>query len=404
MANSSQRRNLRRSALTAGGNVAFVHGKPLKGASALSQTVAAAKRRQKPALTAKSNKRLFDLLKASAAQRAELLADLFKDMGTRFKAVMQKHALKGLAIYFGFKDEKVMIERLRARVMAMELRDASFPEFHSGALGRQNAFIGVLFEFTIKYGPIRKLIESLADGAMHTINEDIKRAAKAGAACVMHDASGKRVKVARPFSNPLTANAFDIDTADGVKESLDFGPVGFNPDGQWCIPLPVEIKLPRAAGGVAGQFVEFPERIAAAIKAGKSVFAYFDASDADVLGKRIGKAAIVGLDIIDGRPMVKVALDPAKLVFNSGELYGPMSRNQLVVRPDIDYWNPADPTALPNLKPADKVVIGTVGDQPVSMDVAASAKGDGLNYWRMLVPAKRALFIDLYAAIFNVDA
>lgn len=404
MANSSQRRTLRRSALTAGGNVASVLGKPIKGAAALSRTVAATKRRQKPALTVKSSKRLFDLLKASNAQRGKLLTDLFKDAETRFKAVIQKHTLKGLAVYFGFKDEKVMIEYLRARVMAMELRDASFTEFHSGALGRQNAFIGVLFEFTIKYGPIRKLIESLADGAMHTINEDIKRTAKAGAAHVMRDAIGKRVKVTRPFSDPLTANAFDIDTADGVKESLDFGPVSFNPDGQWCIPLPVEIKLPRAAGGVAGQFVEFPERIAAAIKAGKSVFAYFDASDAEVLRKRIGKAAIVGQEVIDGRPMVKVALDPAKLVFNSDELYGPMCRNQMVAQPDIDVWNPANPTALPNLKPADKVVIGTVSGQPVSMDVAASAKGDGLNYWRMLVPAKRALFIDLYAAIFSVDS
>ncbi|GAB3092701.1 hypothetical protein [Lysobacter terrae] len=403
MANASQRRNLRRSAITASGNVASVHGKSLKGGAALAQAAAATVRRQKPALTTRSSRRLFDILKASAAQKAKLLGDLFKDAATRFKQVMQKHALKGIAMYFGFNKDEVFIEHLRARVAAMELRDASFSEFHSGALGRQNAFIGILFEFTVKYGPIRRRIESLASGAMQTINKDIKLASKAGAAHVMHDANGKRVKISKPFSNLLTANAFDIDTSDGVKESLDFGPVGFNPDGQWCIPLPVEIKLPRAAGGVAGQFVEFPERIAAAIKDGKTVFAYFDASDTDALGKRVGNTAIVGQEVIDGRSMVKVALDPAKLVFNSDEIYGPMSRNQMVAQPDTDIWNPANPTALPNLKPSGKVVIGRARGQPISLDVAASAKGDGFNYWRMLVPAKRALFIDLYVAIFNVE-
>ena len=219
----------------------------------------------------------------------------------------------------------------------------------------------------------------------------------------MHDAKGRSVNVTKPFSKPLTANAFDIETKKGLKEFLDFGPVGFNEDGQWCIPLPVEIKLPRAAGGVAEQFVKFPERIAAAIKDGKSVFAYFDAVDSDALAKRIGKSAILDAGDIDGRPMVKVALDPGKLVFNSDELYGPMSRNQMVVQPDIDVWNPANPTALPSLKPAEKWVVGTAGGQPVSLEVAASMKGRSLNYWRILVPAKRELFIDLYAAIFNVD-
>lgn len=403
MANSAQRRSLRRSAAAAGGNVVSLHGKSLKGAAALSQAIASTKRRQKPALNAKSSKRLFDLLGASAAEKAKLIAELFKDTATRLQAVINKHALKGLAKYFGFNDEKAFIEHLRARVAAMELRDDSFPEFHSGALGRQNAFIGILFELTVKYGPVRKLIESLAAGAMDTINKDIKRAIKAGAAHTMHNAKGQSVNVSKPFSKPLTANAFDIDTKEGVKESLDFGPVGFNEDGQWCIPLPVEIKLPRAAGGVAGQFVEFPERIAAAIKAGKSVFAYFDADDTAALTKRVGKAAILGQEVIDGRPMVKVALDPAKLVFNSDKQYGPMSRNQLVTQPDIDVWNPANPTALPPLTPSDKVVIGQVGGQPISIDVAASAKGKGLNFWRMRVPAKRQLFIDLYTAIFNVE-
>jgi hypothetical protein len=403
MANSAQRRSLRRSAIAAGGNVVSVHGKSLKGAAALSQAAAATKRRQKPALTAKSSKRLFDVLKATAARKTQLLAELFKDMAKRLNAVMKKHAMNGIAKYFGFSDEKAFIDHLRARVEAMELRDGSFAEFHSGALGRQNAFIGILFELTVKYGPVRKLIESLAQGAMETINDDIRLATKAGAAHAMHDAKGKRIDVSKPFSKPLTANAFDIDTKEGVKESLDFGPVGFNEDGQWCIPLPVEIKLPRAAGGVAGQFVEFPQRIAAAIKAGKSVFAYFDASDADKLKKRLGNSAILDKNFIDGRPMVKVALDPAKLVFNSGELYGPMNRNQLVTQPDIDIWNPANPNALPTLKPGDKVVIAEIAGQPVSLDVAASAKGKGLNYWRMRVPAKRELFIDLYTAIFNVE-
>jgi hypothetical protein len=403
MANSAQRRSLRRSANAAGGNVVSVHGKSLKGAAALSQAVAATKRRQTPALTAKSSKRLFDLLGASAAEKAKLIAELFKDTAKRLGAVMKKHAMHGIAKYFGFNDEKAFIEHLRARISAMELRDGSFAEFHSGALGRQNAFIGILFELTVKYGPVRKLIESLATGAMDSINSDIRLAAKAGAAHAMHDAKGKQVDVSKPFSKPLTANAFDIDTSEGAKESLDFGPVSFNEDGLWCIPLPVEIKLPRAAGGVARQFVEFAQRIAAAIKAGKSVFAYFDAADTAALTKRVGKAAILGQEIIDGRPMVKVALDPSKLVFNSDRTHGPMSRNQLVTQPDIDVWNPANPTALPASLPDEKIVIGKVDGQPVSLDVAASAKGKGLNYWRMRIPAKRELFIDLYAAIFNVE-
>lgn len=399
MTNSS----LHGSASVAGENVVSLHG-TLKGAAALSQAIASTKRRQKPVLTAKSSERLFNLLGASPAQKAKLIAELFKDMGKRLQWVMNKHKMKGLVMYFGFKDDKALIEHLRARVAAMELPDDGSPkEFHSGALGRQHAFMGILFELTVKYGPVRELIESMAAGGMDTINNDIKRAKKAGAAHSMHDAKGKIVNVSKPFSKPLTANAFDIGIKKDLKESLDFGPVGFNEDGQWCIPLPVEIKLPRAAGGVAEQFVKFPERIAAAIKDGKSVFAYFDAGDRDKLAKRIGKSAILDAGDIDGRPMVMVALDPAKLVFNSGELYGPMSRNQMVVRPDIDVWNPANPTALPSLKPADKWVVGTAGGQPVSLEVAASMKGRGFNYWRTLVPAKRELFIDLYAAIFSVD-
>jgi hypothetical protein len=403
MANSAQRRSLRRSANAAGGNVVSVHGKSLKGADALSQAVATTKRRQKPVLTANSSKRLFEVLKATAARKTQLLSELFKDTAKRLGAVVKKHAMHGLAKYFGFKDEKAFIEHLRARVAAMELRDGTPGEFHSGALGRQNAFIGILFELTVKYGPVRKLIESLAAGGIDAINDDIRRATKAGGMHAMHDAKGNRADVAKPFSKPLTANAFDIDTSEGAKESLDFGSVGFNEDGQWLIPVPVEIKLPRAAGGVAGQFVAFPQRIAAAIKAGRSVFAYFDAADADTLKKRIGKAAIIGEEIIDGRPMVKVALDPAKLVFNSSEVHGPMSRNQMVAQPDIDVWNPANPTALPASVPDDKVVIGDIGGQAVSLDVAASAKGKGFNYWRLRIPAKRELFIDLYAAIFNVE-
>ena len=398
-----KRRSLRQSASTASGNVVSHYAGTFKGAAALSQAIASTKRRQKPALTAKSSKRLFDLLGASAAQKTKLIAELFKDTAMRLQGVMKKHTMKVLAMFFGFNNEKAFIEHLRARVAAMELSDGSFPEFHSGALGRQNAFIGILFELTVKYGPVRKLIESMAGGGMDTINNDIKRSTKAGAAHTMHDAKGRSVNVTKPFSKPLTANAFDIETKKGLKEFLDFGPVGFNEDGQWCIPLPVEIKLPRAAGGVAEQFVKFPERIAAAIKDGKSVFAYFDAVDSDALAKRIGKSAILDAGDIDGRPMVKVALDPGKLVFNSDELYGPMSRNQMVVQPDIDVWNPANPTALPSLKPAEKWVVGTAGGQPVSLEVAASMKGRSLNYWRILVPAKRELFIDLYAAIFNVD-
>ena len=388
---------------TARNNVAAVFGGSLKGAAALADGVGQRKPRQRPALTPNSSKRLFHVLKAPAAAKAKLLTELFKDIKARLGTVVVKHNMKALAKHFGFKNDPAFIDHLRARVAAMELRDGSFSEFHGGALGRQNAFMGILFEFTVKYGPMRKLIESLSAGAVSTTNNDIARAAKTGVSHVMHDATGKNINVDKRFSKALIANAFDIDTVDGVKESLDFGPVSFNKDGQWFIPMPVEIKLPRAAGGVAGQFVQFPERLAAAMKAGKAVFAYFDADDLEDLNKHVGKGAILGQETIDGRAMVKVKLDPAKLVFRSDEIHGPMSRNQLVTQPDIDVWNPANPTAIPVLVPGEKVVIGKAGGQPISLDVAASAKGGGLNFWRMLVPTKRELFIDLYTAIFNVN-
>jgi hypothetical protein len=395
---------LRQSALMAGEKVASAFGASLKGAVALSQKSAAIKRRRNPALSIKSSQQLFDLFKSSSEQRGKLLTELFKDAESRFKAVLQKYSLRSIGVYFGFADDKAMLEQVRARVMAMKKsNDGSFKEFHSGAIGRENDFIGrVLFEFTIKYGPIRRLIEGLASDGMWTINQDIKRAAKIGKAHVMLDANNRGVKVSKPFSDPLTANAFAIDTVDGAKESLDFGSVGFNPDGQWSIPLPIEIKLPRAAGGVAGQFAEFPTRIAEAIKEGKSVFAYFDAKNAESLRKLIGKAALVGqIEDIDGRQMVKVVLDPSKLVFSGDEIYGPI-RNQMVITPGIDAWNPANPTALPQLEPPKKFVLETFGGQPVSLDVAASAKG--FNYWRMAFPVKREFLIDVYKAIFSVDS
>lgn len=401
MASRKQRR-AKRWAAQAGAAVPEALAGSVKGAS---QIAAAAVRggQREGVLSAEASARLLKLIRSVGAEKGQQVGALLKRARDLLGAVATKYSIKSLGRLLGFADDEALMKYLHARLMALEAQDKSDAEFHAGALGRQNAFLGELFELCVKYGPFRRIVSALADGALDVINREIADAAGSGRVHQMNDAAGKTVKVGRPFSKSVVGNAFDIDTAKGEKGWLDFGAVGFNKDGQWCLPLPVEIKLPRAAGAVAEQFADFLRRITAAAEAGRKVFAYFDAADEAAIVKFVGKAAVVGVEQVDGRPMVKVALDPRKLVFNPDELYNAMRLNQLVVRPDARVWRPQEPQALPQLRPEPKFVIDAVDGRPVSVEVSASSKGKGFNFWRMLVPVERSLLLDVYAAIFKAS-
>lgn len=357
------------------------------------------------ALTSQANRFLFEMLGSTGAARIAKIAKLTEHLTVRLKAVADEHKVTSVPKVLGFRSDKHFSDFIAARLNEMTLRDDSLREFSEGSAGRLNAFLGKLFEFPVKHGEVSKHIQEMSLNVWAQQNKEIvAELAKKAGKFHMNDAQGNAVPVKSKFSGLLKAFSFDIETADGNKESLDFGHVSVNSEGLINVPLPVEIKLPRAASGVAAQFLSFPERIAAAIAAKLKVIGYFSADQAEELGKLHGVDNVGQPQVVDGHNVVAVKLDPAKFVFSAKQDLDYMSFNRVLVRPDGRYWNPADPRKMQLSMPSQVFALGKYNRKDVSMEISSSEKGAGFIYWRMQVPVERRFLVDIYRAIFEAGS
>jgi hypothetical protein len=318
----------------------------------------------KPRLKSERAKQWFHLLRASAAEKAILMAHFFTNLEERLA-----NSASGISYkHFGFDSWKSFAEYVENKVAGISSDAENVAEFTKGMNGRKWWFMGsILFERYIKYGPVRRFLDEAAQDAYDFINAQIKPAAP----YTMIDAWGNKHQQSQKFGKLSAGVEFVLETTEGEKAFLDFGHVAFNNTGYWILPTPTEIKLPRAAGQVSKQFSEFVPRLRRA----KKLIVKFEKSDLTNLQKQVGYG-IMKLEEMDG--LIHAEIDHTKLVFD------PLARNQIVVKPGFKEWGLVK---HPNKSPNIDIGIGT------------TMKGKGFFFWKFEVDVSRSPFEKLYRAI-----
>jgi len=326
---------------------------------------ALAQMQPEPVTVTSRAKQLYRILVASASERAYLVASFFKDLVPNVKVALLAAKLSYRA--FGFKSLEEMCEYLKNRLTAISAEDRTLEQFANGMRGRKWWFIGtILFERFIKFGPVRQFLDETARDALGVLNERIQP----GKAVRMVRADGSGMLVRERFG-PAAAG-LEFHTPDG-RQSLDFGHIAFNKDGQWLLPTPTEIKLPSASKGVARQFADFMRRMLE----NKVVLVTIDAQDFKQLGP--GAQGLKAAPLEGG--LVQLELPTDKLVFD------PLARNQMVVRPGRRAWG-----EVKDLEKGPDVDIG----------VSATTKYESFNFWTLDVDVSRTPFETLYKAVFGI--
>lgn len=312
-------------------------------------------------------RQMFKMLRTSAAEKAVLARQFFANIEQRIGAVLIEMRLSPK--HFGFETQEELSRYLRERVANINVNGKSLGRFLRGMEGRKWWFIGaLLFERYIKYGPVSKYLYDTAISALSVINKSIE----SEGGFRMRDIYNKQILVKSKFGRLTTGMEFVLETEKGEKQFLDFGHVAFNDEGHWTIPTPVEIKQPGAAQSVASQFSRFVSRI----KNAKKLIIIFEKEDMNTLENYKGKG-VIDIQEVDGKLHVEV--DSSKLVFD------PDSHNQIVVTPDPKFWASAGPAKRnPN----------------VDIDVEATSKAGGFNYWRFNVEVSLNPFQKMYEAVF----
>jgi hypothetical protein len=160
--------------------------------------------------------------------------------------------------HFGFAGVDELATFVADALVRMEASAASEAEFVRGIKGWQSNFIGrVLFERLVKFHPnLSEFFDGAAKDFIKLANTELKSGARA-----FVNVAGKPAEVTGRFGNPRKVVEFKLRGADGVvRPFTDFGFIAQNAEGKWVM-LPIEIKLPAAMGGVAGQFSEFLPRL-----------------------------------------------------------------------------------------------------------------------------------------------
>lgn len=320
----------------------------------------------KPMLVNDRGRQLFKALRASTAEKAALVRQFFANIEQRIAVVLRQTNLSPKQ--FGFDTEAEMCRYLQGRVTGLNVKGKSLGRFLRGMEGRKWWFIGaLLFERYIKFGPLSRYLYATANTALAIINKSIS-----AGGFKMRDIFNNPILIKKRFGKLTTGMEFVLETDKGEKQFLDFGHVAFNEDGHWIIPTPVEIKQPGAAGSVASQFSRFVARI----KSAKKMYILFEKSDQATLEKYKGKG-VLDIQEVDGK--LRVEVDSSKLVFD------PDARNQIVVTPDPQFWASGGPAKK---------------TPSVEIDVDATSKAGGFNFWRFNVSVSLNPFQKMYEAVF----
>ncbi|PLS84618.1 MAG: hypothetical protein CYG60_16970 [Actinobacteria bacterium] len=312
-------------------------------------------------------KQQLRLLLASGAKKIRLAAHFFANLEQRLASSASGVTYKQL----GFDGWKSFAEHVKKKIIAMATDTRDLAEFKKGMKGRKWWFIGsILFEPYVKHGPVRGFLDETARAALKVIND----AVKADGHYAMVDLWNRPIKVTEGFGTPLAGLEFVLETATGKKAFLDFGHIAFTGSGHYVLPTPTEIKLPWAAGRVAGQFSEFLPRL----KDAERLLVGFKKSDLKKLKKRVGSGVVRILEGKEGDELVWAEMDLKKLVFD------PRGLNQMVVKPSRKEWGEVKrPKGTPDL----------------NIDIGTTAKGGGSFYWKIEVCVNRTPFEKIYEAI-----
>jgi hypothetical protein len=189
----------------------------------------------------------------NAEQRIARLKEITEILRKELPAVLAKTPL--VAMHFGFKTVAQLADYIASALVDMETSATSEADFIRGIKGWQSNLVGrVVFERLVKYHPqLSAFFRATAKDFIRLANSELTHA--------FEDVFGKATKVTSFFGEPLKVFEFKLVGADGVTRAFtDFGFIARNAEGRWVM-LPIEIKLPAALGGVAGQFSEFLPRL-----------------------------------------------------------------------------------------------------------------------------------------------
>lgn len=217
----------------------------------------------KPMSAPQRRKLLFDLLTSDpeTTARLALLAKVDSVLRVEVPQRMAKTPFKPR--HFGLQTAEEVPGLLSDRLARMETGAASLSEFETGLGGWLSNVAGsVYFERLVKYEPgLVQFIDHLGKDLVLLMNTDLAVRPRA-----LLGVDGKPRTVSQAFGETQRVVKFSLEGADGViREFTDFGRLAPNPEGWWGL-LPIEVKLERAASGVAGQFSEFLPRLALARK------------------------------------------------------------------------------------------------------------------------------------------
>lgn len=318
-------------------------------------------------LVSERAKQLFRLLLASGAEKAKSVAHFFANLEER----LAKSSMGVTYKHFGFDSWKSFAEHVRRKIIAIKIDADNVKEFQKGMKGRKWWFMGDLWERYIKYGPVRRFLDDTAQDALNVINQRIKP----GASYTMVDALNKEIKITKRFGKLLAGVEFILETEQGEKAYLDFGHIAFNKQGYSILPVPIEIKLPSAAGGVPKQFSEFVPRLRSA----KKLIIKFEKSDLEKVKEHVG-SGILKHEMKDG--LIYAEIDHTKLVFD------PLARNQIIVKPGRKEWGEV---ICPGKSPNIEIGVSTTTKGPIA---------DRFFFWKFEVGVSRSPFERIFQAIF----
>ncbi|MCF2528858.1 hypothetical protein [Yinghuangia soli] len=256
----------------------------------------------KPTTPPQRRKLLFDLLTSDRERTARLalLAKVDSILRAEVPKRMRETPLE--PAHFGLGTYEEVPKLLSDRLTRMETGAASLADFEAGLTGWLSNVAGsVYFERLVKYEPgLVAFVDALGADLVLLMNAGLTLGPQA-----LRGVDGKPRIVSQAFGRPERVVRFSLEGSDGVvREFTDFGRLAPNPEGWWGL-LPVEVKLERALGGVAGQFGDFLPRLAVARK-------------------------LIAV-VLDGRTEVERRIDPSDLVFLHHELgqtvITPVTRN-----------------------------------------------------------------------------
>ncbi|MDQ4037176.1 MAG: hypothetical protein M3313_02185 [Actinomycetota bacterium] len=156
--------------------------------------------------------------------------------------------------HFGFRNVDEFVQFIGEALIKMKTRARTRAEFVAGLDGWRWNLVGrVLFERLVKHHPqLQRFFSAWAKDWGYAIN------AKSRA---LVNLAGNRISAVGKFGPPRRVEYFVIEGADEVKRAApDFGFMALDGQGRTAL-LPIEIKLPGALAGVAGQFSEFVPRL-----------------------------------------------------------------------------------------------------------------------------------------------